>query len=121
MVRLAVLVTPLSVAEIAAVTGVVTAEVVTVKLADVAPGGIVTLGGTCAAPLLLCRETVSPAAGALRGDAIAALRGCGGAATVTVPVAGFGPITKPGESTSEFSTNTVCCCKDTVMLTFTQT
>ena len=55
--RVAVRVEPLYVAEIVAEVEMRTTDVLTVKVAVVAPGGTVTLAGTLAAPLLLERKT----------------------------------------------------------------
>ena len=60
-------------AEIVAEVDMKTAEVLTVKVALLAPAGTITLEGTLAAPLLLERNTCAPPAGA-------------GALRVTVPV-----------------------------------
>lgn len=62
--RVAVRVVPLYVAEIVAEVEMRTKDVLTVKLALVAPAGTVTLDGTVAAPLLLERKTCAPPAGA---------------------------------------------------------
>ena len=64
---------------------VATAEVLTVKVADVAPAAIVTLVGTVALVLLDDRETTRPPVGA-------------GVLTVTVPVEGLPPTTEVGET-----------------------
>ena len=72
-VRVAVFVVPLYEAEIAAEVEMRTMDVFTVKVALLAPAGTNTLEGTLAAPLLLERMIVSPAAGA-------------GALNVTLPV-----------------------------------
>src|SRR6266436_8168338 len=67
----------------------VTARVVTVKAALVAPAGMVTLAGTVAAVVsLLERETMAPAVGA-------------GPLSVALPVEGDPPLTLVGFSVSE--------------------
>ena len=67
----------------------VTARVVTVKAALVAPAGMVTVAGTVAAVVsLLERETRAPAVGA-------------GPLSVTLPVEGDPPLTLVGFSVSE--------------------
>lgn len=65
-----------------------TMEVLTLKVALVAPAGTVTLGGTLAAPLLLESATCAPPVGA-------------GPLSVTVPVEDAPPITPAGLSVSE--------------------
>ena len=65
-----------------------TMEVLTRKVALMAPAGTVTLEGTLAAPLLLESATCAPPAGA-------------GPLSVTVPVEDVPPITLVGFSTSE--------------------
>ena len=55
--RVAVRVVPLYEAEIVAEVEMRTKDVLTVKVALVAPAGTITLGGTLAAPLLLERKT----------------------------------------------------------------
>jgi hypothetical protein len=60
----AVSVTPANDAEMATGVDVVTALVLSVKVALVAPAGTVTLAGTLAALLLLLRRTCAPPAGA---------------------------------------------------------
>ena len=92
----AVLVTPAYDAEI--VTGVetVTALVLTVNVALLAPAATVTLAGTVATALLpLERETVAPPAGA-------------GPLSVTVPVEGDPPVTLAGFSVSEERVGRAC-------------
>ena len=66
----------------------VTALVLTVKFAVVAPAGTATLEGTLAAPLLLASATCAPPAGA-------------GPLNVTVPVEEFPPVTLVGFSESD--------------------
>ncbi|OLE15560.1 MAG: hypothetical protein AUI36_37980 [Cyanobacteria bacterium 13_1_40CM_2_61_4] len=68
----------------------VTALVVTVNVALVAPAGTVTLAGTVAAELLLDSVTCAPPAGA-------------GPLRVTVPVAEFPPMTLGGLTASDTS------------------
>jgi len=85
IVRVAVCVTPPSDAEIVAATVDVTVDVVTMKVALVAPAGTVTVPGTTAAGLLLTSTTDAPAAGAA-------------AASVTVPVADVPPLTLAGDT-----------------------
>jgi hypothetical protein len=63
-VSVAVLVTPPSIAEMAAAVAAVTGLVVTVKLALLAPAGTVTLAGTAAAVELSESATTAPPAGA---------------------------------------------------------
>ena len=72
------------------VTGVdaVTAPVLTVNVALLAPAAIVTLADTLAAPLLLESSTCAPPASA-------------GPLSVTVPVEGDPPVTLVGFSVSE--------------------
>src|SRR2546425_9356133 len=65
-----------------------TMEVLTLKVALVAPAGTITLEGTLAAPLLLESATCAPPAGA-------------GPLNVTVPVEEFPPVTLLGFSVSE--------------------
>src|SRR5258705_350438 len=65
-----------------------TMEVLTLKVALVAPAGTITLEGTLAAPLLLESAICAPPAGA-------------GPLSVTVPVEGVPPITPVGLSVSE--------------------
>jgi hypothetical protein len=65
-----------------------TALVVTVNVAVVAPAVTVTLGGTCAAPLLLDSATAAPPAGAFPLN-------------VTVPVDEVPPCTLVGFSVTE--------------------
>src|SRR5205814_390864 len=89
-VSVAVRVVPLYEAEIVAEVVKITTEVLTVKVALVAPAGIVTLEGTLAAEELLDSDTCAPPAGA-------------GPFSVTVPVefpAGP-PVTVVGFSVSE--------------------
>ena len=72
-----------------------TGLVVTVKVAEVAPGATVTLVVTCAAAvLLLVRVTTAPPAGA-------------GALRVTVPAEVVPPITEVGLSLTEVSVKVV--------------
>jgi len=88
-VSVAVFVVPLYEAEIVAEVEIRTIDVFTVKVALVAPGGMNTLEGTLAAPLLLKRMIVAPPAGA-------------GAVNVTLPVEDCTPpITVLGFSVSE--------------------
>ncbi len=85
----AVLVTPAYDAEIVTGVDAVTALVLTVNVALLAPAATVTLAGTVAVDVLLLeRETVAPPAGA-------------GPLSVTVPVAGDPPVTLVGFSVSE--------------------
>jgi len=70
------------------VVDAVTALVLTVKFAVVAPAGTATLEGTLAAPLLLASATCAPPAGA-------------GPLNVTVPVEEFPPVTLVGFSESD--------------------
>src|SRR6266403_1845340 len=80
------------------VTGVdvVTAVVLTVNVALLAPAAIVTLAGTVAVDVLLLeRETVAPPAGA-------------GPLSVTVPVEGDPPVTLVGFSVSEERVGRAC-------------
>jgi hypothetical protein len=78
-------------AETVAEAATITADVLTVKVALMAPAGTVTLEGTLAAPLLLARVTCAPPAGA-------------GPLKVTVPVEDCAPpITLVGFSVSEVS------------------
>ena len=80
---------PLYEAETVAEVATRTADVLTVKVALVAPAGTVTLGGTLAAPLSLARVICAPPAGA-------------GPLNVTVPVEDCTPpITLDGFSVSE--------------------
>jgi hypothetical protein len=80
---------PLYEAEIVAEVGMRTADVLTLKVAVLAPAGTVTLDGTLAAPLLLESMTCAPPAGA-------------GPLRVTVPVDDCTPpITLVGFSISE--------------------
>ncbi len=67
-------------AEIVAEVDMKTAEVLTVKVALLAPAGTITLEGTLAAPLLLERNTCAPPEGA-------------GPVSVTVPVESSRPPT----------------------------
>ena len=71
--------------EIIAAARALTGVVETVKFAEVAPAGTVTLAGTVAAALLLDRVTTAPPAGAAL-------------ASVTVAVDEFPPVTVPGLS-----------------------
>ena len=87
-VRVAVRVTPLETAEMVAEVGALTALVVTVNGALVAPAGTVTLPGTVAAELSLDSVTCAPPAGA-------------GPSRVTVPVELLPPVTVVGLSASE--------------------
>jgi hypothetical protein len=76
-------------AEIVAEVGTRTADVLTLKVALVAPAGTVTLEGTLAAPLLVESMTCAPPAGA-------------GPLNVTVPVENCAPpITLEGFSVNE--------------------
>jgi len=87
--RVAVRVVPLYVAEIVADVEMRTPDVLTVKVALLAPAGTVTLDGTLAAPLVLESATIAPPAGA-------------GPLSVTVPVEDCKPpITLEGLSDSE--------------------
>ena len=74
---------PLKVAEIVAVVEALTEPVVTVKLAELAPGAIVTVAGTLAAALSLDSALTAPPAGA-------------GLLRVTVPVPDVPPVTVAG-------------------------
>jgi hypothetical protein len=74
--------------EIATVVDAVTALVLTVNVALVAPAGSATLEGMLAAPLLLESATCAPPAGA-------------GPLNVTVPIEEFPPVTLVGFSVSE--------------------
>jgi len=60
-VRLVVAVVPLYVAERVTAVDVLTVDVVTAKVAELAPAATVTLAGTAAAALLLDSEIVAPA------------------------------------------------------------
>ncbi len=71
-----------------AVVGKRTMEVLTLKVALVAPAGTITLEGTLAAPLLLDSATCAPPAGA-------------GPLSVTVPLEDAPPITLVGFSARE--------------------
>jgi hypothetical protein len=86
MDSVSVLLTPLSVAVIVAVTVLLTPPVATVKVPVVAPAATVMLAGTVAFVLLLESVTTVPPAPA-------------GAAKVTVPVAAFPPTTDDGVTT----------------------
>jgi len=79
------------------VTGVdvVTALVLTVNVALLAPAATVTLAGTVAVDVLLERETVAPPAGA-------------GPLSVTVPVEGDPPVTLVGFSVSKERVGRAC-------------
>ena len=82
-------VVPLYEAEIVAEVETRTADVLTVKVALLAPAGTITLEGTLAAPLLLESVIVAPPAGA-------------GPVSVTVPVEDcIPPTTLEGSSVSE--------------------
>ena len=78
-------------AAIVAVTALVTAFVVTVKVADDTPPAMLTEAGTIASALLELSETVTPPAGA------APLR-------LTTPAAELPPATLPGETATPAST-----------------
>src|SRR5437879_5981840 len=84
----AVLVTPAYDAEIVTGVDAVTALVLTVNVALLAPAAIVTLAGTLAAPLSLESSTCAPPVSA-------------GPLSVTVPVEGDPPVTLVGFSVSE--------------------
>ncbi len=84
----AVLVTPAYDAEIVTGVDAVTALVLTVNVALLAPAAIVTLADTLAAPLLLESSTCAPPVSA-------------GPLSVTVPVEGDPPVTLVGFSVSE--------------------
>jgi hypothetical protein len=81
-------VVPLYDAEIVAEAEMRTKDVLTVKVALVAPAGTITLEGTLAALLLLERKTSAPPAGA-------------GPVRATVPVEDWPPKTFTGSSVSE--------------------
>jgi len=92
----AVLVTPAYDAEIVTGVDAVTALVLTVNVALLAPATTVTLAGTVAVDVLLLeRETVAPPAGA---DPL----------SVTVPVEGDPPVTLVGFSVSEERVGRAC-------------
>ena len=83
------MVTPAYDAEIVTGVDVVTALVLTMNVALLAPAATVTLAGTVAVDVLLLeRETVAPPAGA-------------GPLSVTVPVEGDPPVTLVGFNVSE--------------------
>jgi hypothetical protein len=88
-VSVALRVMPPKEAEMLAAVEAVTAPVPTVKVALVAPAGIVTAAGTVAAAALLDNDTTAPPAGA------ALVR-------VTVPCDGFPPVTLAGLSAKVF-------------------
>lgn len=90
IVRLAVFVIPAADAVIVAVTELATEVVVTVKLADVAPAGMVMVAGTVALLLLDERFTTNPPAGAALKSA-------------TVPLDSVPPTTGLGEIEIPFS------------------
>jgi len=120
--RVAVRVVLLYVAEIVAEVATRTTDVLTVKVALIAPAGTVTLAGTLAAPLLLERRTCAPPAGAGALSVTVPLEDCvppttlvgfrvseatvgiGGGGSVTVSVAGL-LVALP----TEFVTTTMNC------------
>ena len=79
------------VAEMVATAWILTAVVVAVKVALVAPAGTVTLVGTLTAVLLSCRLTTAPPEGATEDR-------------VTVPVEEFPPVTLVGLRLTELTT-----------------
>lgn len=89
-VRLTVFVTPACAAEIVTILLAVTTAVVTANAAEEAPAGTVKLAGTVAAVSLLVSVIAAPPAGAA-------------AFKVTVPVAGFPPMTVAGLTETESS------------------
>lgn len=91
MVNAFVLVTPLTVPEMVAVTVELTTIVDTVNDAELEPPGIVIVAGTLATELLDESETVSPPAGA-------------GPERTTVPVDVAPPTTEPGENVNPRNT-----------------
>ena len=89
-VNTAVLVVPLYAAEIVAEVVAVTADVAIPNVAALAPCATETTEGTAMAPLSLDTETLAPPVGA-------------GAVSVTVPFAGWPPMTTVGFVPSESS------------------
>lgn len=87
--RVAVLLTFPTVAVMVTLTGAVTGEVITLKLAVVEPAGTVTLAGTVATELLLKSATV-------KGITVEPAAGTAGPVSVTVPVTAVLPVTEEG-------------------------